>query len=107
MESVKVNQPFNTSSKWFSFFSATSGRFCTCFAGMHCPTNKQHYFGHTCQVFLKLSLRINPKNTPGAAFLSPTSKAGLARSAAGQITEKGFSKALEIQWKYTEIKVVE
>lgn len=104
MGSVKVNQPFNTSSKQFFLFSATSRRYHTCSAGMHCPTNKLHYFGNACQVFLRLSLRIRPKNTSGAAFLSPTSKAGLARSAAGQITEKGFS---EIQWKYSEIKVVE
>lgn len=67
-------------------------------------TNKWHHFAYTYQVLLKLSCRTNPKNTPGAAFLSITSKAGLARSAPGEITKRSFSEALEIQCKYTEVK---
>lgn len=70
-------------------------------------TNKQHHFGYTYQVFSNILWRTNPKNTPRAAFLSTTPKTGLTRSAAGQITTRSFSKALEIQYKYTEVKEME
>lgn len=89
MASAKAKQSFNTSSKWFSFFCHQQ-EVSHVFFWYALTANKQHHFGCTYQVFVKVLCRTNPKTSPKMALLFTASKAGLAKSVARQITTRSF-----------------